>query len=154
MVRKAEDQFKDNTSGYGADGLGYNNKSIYIRKRTDDVAYGGQTLYDYYTGASNSGFIYSAAPYMEIRYAEVLLNFAESACGANRGDEALDALRQVRRRVGYTGDCGLDNSLAGNRAKLFAAILYERQIELAYEGKRFDDMRRWLCGMEEKGKKH
>ena len=25
-----------------------------------------------------------------------------------------------------------------------AAILYERQIELAFEGKRFDDMRRWL----------
>lgn len=141
---KAEDQLKENTSGYGADGLGYNNRSVYIRKRTDDAAYGGQTLYDYYTGASNSGFIYSAAPYMEIRYAEVLLNFAESACGFNRGDEALDALRQVRRRVGYTGDCGLDNSLAGNRAKLFAAILYERQIELAYEGKRFDDMRRWL----------
>jgi hypothetical protein len=25
-----------------------------------------------------------------------------------------------------------------------SAILYERQIEFAYEGKRFDDMRRWL----------
>jgi hypothetical protein len=25
-----------------------------------------------------------------------------------------------------------------------SAILYERQIELAYEGKRFDDMRRWM----------
>lgn len=25
-----------------------------------------------------------------------------------------------------------------------AAILYERQIELAYEGKRFDDLRRWM----------
>ena len=25
-----------------------------------------------------------------------------------------------------------------------SAILYERQIELAYEGKRFDDCRRWL----------
>ena len=34
--------------------------------------------------------------------------------------------------------------MAGDRQKLFAAILYERQVELAYEGKRFDDMRRWL----------
>ena len=25
-----------------------------------------------------------------------------------------------------------------------SAILYERQIEFAYEGKRFDDMRRWM----------
>jgi len=25
-----------------------------------------------------------------------------------------------------------------------AAVLYERQIELAYEGKRFDDLRRWM----------
>jgi len=38
----------------------------------------------------------------------------------------------------------LDASITGDRAKLFAAILYERQIELAYEGKRFDDMRRWM----------
>ena len=141
---KSDQQSLDNTTGYGADGLGYNNKSVYIRKRTDDAAYGGQTLYDYYTGATNAAFQYSAAPYMEIRYAEVLLNFAESACGANKLSEALDALRLVRQRVGYTGDCGLDNSLSSNRAKLFAAILYERQIEFAYEGKRFDDMRRWL----------
>ena len=27
---------------------------------------------------------------------------------------------------------------------MFEAILYERQIELAYEGKRFDDLRRWM----------
>jgi starch-binding outer membrane protein, SusD/RagB family len=31
-----------------------------------------------------------------------------------------------------------------HQAACFAAILYERQIELAYEGKRFDDLRRWM----------
>jgi hypothetical protein len=37
--------------------------------------------------------------------------------------------------------------LDGDQAKCMAAIMYERQIELAYEGKRFDDMRRWMCLM-------
>lgn len=140
---KVEDQEKDNQTGYGADGLGDNNKSVYIRKRSDDAAL-NTPLYIYDATNSNKAFQYSGAPYMEIRYAEVLLNFAEAACGAGHLQEALDALKLVRQRVGYTDDCGLDASLASNRAQLFAAILYERQIELAYEGKRFDDMRRWL----------
>jgi hypothetical protein len=140
---KAEDQGKDNQSGYGADGLGDNNKSVYIRKRSDDAAI-NTPLYIYDAANSSKAFQYSGAPYMEIRYAEVLLNFAEAACGAGHLQEALDALKLIRQRVGYTGDCGLDANLVSNRAKLFAAILYERQIELAYEGKRFDDMRRWL----------
>ena len=52
----------------------------------------------------------------------------------------------MRKRGGYTGDCGLDAALASesNRGKLFAAILYEREIELAYEGKRCEDVRRWM----------
>jgi SusD family. len=133
----------ETVSGYGADKLGTNYKGIYVRKRTDDFAVNATPLYVYDT-LTSTPFRRSAAPYMEIRYAEVLLNFAEAACGANHGSEALTALRLIRQRVGYTGNCGLDDALAGDRAKLFAAILYERQIEFAYEGKRFDDMRRWL----------
>lgn len=136
--RKAIDQ-----SGYSGDGLAENYKGVYIRKRTDDLDINSTTAYVYKIDKGN-GFEQSASPYMEIRYAEVLLNFAESACGAGYYSEALEALRSIRKRVGYTGDCGLEESLAGDRAKLFAAILYERQIELAYEGKRFDDMRRWM----------
>jgi hypothetical protein len=134
-------------SGYGADGLAGSYKGAYIRKKTDDFDVNPTPLYMEQTTTSGNLvniFTASAAPHMELRYAEVLLNFAEAACGANRGTEALEALRQIRQRVGYTGDCGLDASLASNRAALFSAILYERQVELAFEGKRFYDMRRWL----------
>ena len=83
-------------------------------------------------------------PLLAIRFAEVLLNFAEAACGSNHLDEAWNALIKIRQRVGYTGDCGLDPAIKGDRAKMFEAILYERRIELAYEGKRFDDCHRWM----------
>lgn len=135
-------------SGYGADGLGLSYKGAYIRKRSNDFDMNSPqpvTLYRWSLEGNRQGsFGEGAMPYMEIRYAEVMLNLAEAACAIGQGQEALEILRDIRRRVGYTGDCGLDGSLAGDRGTLFGAILYERQIELAYEGKRFDDMRRWL----------
>jgi starch-binding outer membrane protein, SusD/RagB family len=88
-------------------------------------------------------------PHMEIRFAEVLLNFAEAACAIGNTSEAIQVLKDIRARAGYSvavsgADYGLDVAALADRGKLFGAILYERQIELAYEGKRFDDMRRWL----------
>ena len=55
-------------------------------------------------------------------------------------------MKKIRARVGYTSanNFGLQTNLSGDQAACFAAILYERQIELAYEGKRFDDLRRWM----------
>jgi len=139
----AANQAAEDKSGFAADGLGTHNTTVFVRKRTDDLDVNNTPLYIYDT---TNKFGLSAAPYMEMRYAEVLLNFAEAACGANHPTEAVAALQAIRQRVGYTSanNFGLDAGLAGDRAKLFAAILYERQIELAYEGKRFDDMRRWL----------
>ncbi len=124
-------------NSYGADNLKTNKKGIYVRKRSDDADVNAP-LYTY-----NDGFKLSGAPLMEIRYAEVLLNYAEAACGAGHMDVAVEQLKQIRQRVGYTGDCGLGN-IAGDQAACMSAVLYERQIELAYEGKRFDDLRRWM----------
>lgn len=134
---------------YGADNLMSNVKGMYIRKRSDDLQVNTSPRYAY---EQANGFRYNANPYLEIRYAEVLLNYAEAACGlayAKGGDntllaEAVEQLKEIRKRVGYSGDCGLQADLASDAASCMAAILYERQIELAYEGKRFDDCRRWL----------
>lgn len=74
---------------------------------------------------------------VEIRYAEVLLNYAE-ACYMMGGkeSEANDAIREIRQRVGlpYT-------NLSGE--SLFRKIRKERKIELALEGHRYWDLRRW-----------
>lgn len=126
---------------YGSDALLSNAKGFYIRKRSDDLDINKTSRYVF---EPSTGFKYSAAPYMEIRFAEVLLNYAEAACGAGHPDVAVAQLKRIRNRVGYTGDCGLQSNLSSDQAACMAAILYERQIELAYEGKRFDDLRRWM----------
>ena len=125
------------TTQYGADNLGKQVKGMYVSKRST----GKDGLYDNVTTANN-GFAQSYASYIELRFAEVLLNLAEVACGAGEWQSALENyLKPIRQRVGYTGDCGFNVT---DDASCMAAILYERQIELAFEGKRFDDMRRWL----------
>ena len=121
--------------------------SIYVRKRTDDLHLHSTPFYEYINSQSNpKGFMKNAAPLLAMRYAEVLLNFAEAACGAGHYDEAVQALQQIRARVGYTAanNYGLPSGINGDRAKLFNTILYERQVELAYEGNRYGDMHRWM----------
>lgn len=144
----AADQSDRGRSGYAADKLGTSNRSVYVRKRSNDDPASSLNVFTDYDSGDQQGFRRSAAPYMEIRYAEVLLNLAESACGAGGAyhAEGVRALQAVRGRVGYTSanNYGLDPAIDNDRARLFAAILYERQIELAYEGKRAYDMRRWM----------
>ena len=132
---------------YAADNLLTSGRGVYVRKRSDDLDVNPSPLYASFDATnSNGGFAYSAAPYIELRYAEVLLNLAEVACGAGHMAEAVGYLQQIRARAGYTAanNYGLDANLASDQAACMSAILYERQIELAYEGKRFDDCRRWL----------
>ncbi len=127
--------------GRYADFLGNDSQSMYIRKRSQDYSINSNPLYEY---DKDSKFNINGQPIIIMRYTEVLLNFAEAACGINKLDEAYKVLQRIRQRVGYTGDCGLDPAIKSDQAKMFEAILYERRIELAYEGKRFDDCHRWM----------
>jgi len=132
---------------YGADNLLSSKVGVYVRKKSDDLDVNSSTLYQYITGSDKGAApYYSGASLIELRYAEVLLNLAEVACMAGQMGEAVGYLQQIRARAGYTpeNNYGLQANLASDQATCMSAILYERQIEFAYEGKRFDDLRRWM----------
>ena len=131
----------DSGNSYGADNLMGGTKGIYIRKRSDDYEVNKTPRYNHETSRN---FSLSYASYIELRYAEVLLNIAELACGANQLSVAENNLKRIRARVGYTEENNYGLLEGMNQQTMMSAILYERQIELAFEGKRFDDMRRWL----------
>ncbi|MBQ3635173.1 MAG: RagB/SusD family nutrient uptake outer membrane protein [Bacteroidales bacterium] len=144
-VDKSDAGNVESGNSYGADNLLTSKQGVYVRKRTDDKDISG-ALYSYDASTDGKAFQFSGAPYIEIRYAECLLNFAEAACGAGHMDEAVEQLRKLRERVGYTGEnnYGLSAGIEGDQAACMSAVLYERMIELAYEGKRFEDLRRWM----------
>lgn len=78
-----------------------------------------------------------------IRYAEILLTFAEAQNEvAGPSSAVFDALDLIRQRVSMPN---IDRSL--NQEQLRKLIRTERAIELAGEGFRWDDIRRW--GIEE-----
>ncbi|WP_051590619.1 RagB/SusD family nutrient uptake outer membrane protein [Flavobacterium daejeonense] len=76
-----------------------------------------------------------------IRYAEVLLNYAEAQNEAVGPDASVyDAIKEIRQRAGITNPdlpAGLSKSVMREK------IRNERRIELAFEEHRFFDIRRW-----------
>lgn len=79
--------------------------------------------------------------YYYMRYAEVLLIYAEAMAMQNKLPEALDALNQVRKRAGFTKDL-----TAATKIEFMKLLRHERMVELAFEGHRFWDIRRWKLG--------
>lgn len=113
---------------------GANSSGIYLRKASNPAA--SNSLGDFKISGTN---------FMEMRFAEVVLNLAESAIGSGKLAEGLEGIKSIRERAGVEnldGNFGLAD-VAGDKDKLFAAVINERKIEFAYEGKRFFDLRRW-----------
>jgi starch-binding outer membrane protein, SusD/RagB family len=81
--------------------------------------------------------------WIDLRFAEVMINYAEAANEVGIMAEAKDMIRQIRVRAGITAgtkDYGL--ALATDKAKMRDLIMNERMVEFAMEGKRFYDLRR------------
>lgn len=91
----------------------------------------------YYTERSSTDWI-------EIRHAEVLLNYAECAAMLGKTDEAYGVLKAIRARAGIlAGDNGMYGLKLGlSSGQMIDAIMLERKLELSFEGKRYWDLRR------------
>lgn len=88
---------------------------------------------------------YSAQTCILIRYAEVLLNKAEALAELSwdqNSVEALQALNDVRGRV------GLPSRQTASKEEFMEFVRYERMVELAGEGFRYWDLRRWRLAEE------
>ncbi|MDD3064190.1 MAG: RagB/SusD family nutrient uptake outer membrane protein [Massilibacteroides sp.] len=78
-----------------------------------------------------------------MRFAEVMLNYAETANETGKSDVAIDLLKHIRNRAGIEpGDDGLYGMNVSSREDIREAILAERNIEFCFEGHRFWDLRR------------
>lgn len=79
-----------------------------------------------------------------MRYAELLLNLAECANETGRSNEALAALYAIRQRAGIASGAGEKYGVtAVSQTEIRTAIMNERQVEFAFEGFRYSDLRRW-----------
>lgn len=83
--------------------------------------------------SSSAGIFGSTQDFIVFRYAEILLNYAEAAYAIGKEKDALEALNQVRRRAGIKELTELN----------LERIRNERRVELAFEGHRYWDLRRW-----------
>ena len=81
-----------------------------------------------------------------IRYAEVLLTYAEAKIEANQIDNSVyDAIDEVRVRAGMPS---VDQAKYNSQATLRELIRRERRVELAMEGLRWYDVQRWKIAEE------
>jgi len=82
-------------------------------------------------------------PFKHLRYAEVILNYAEACIELGQDAEARSYINMIRKRAGQPD---ISPSLTGGTLR--QAYRHERQIELAFEDQRFWDIRRWMIGPE------
>ena len=124
----------DNKDFYPTSGSGYNNQKWATERNVKDE--------------------YEGYDFPIIRYAEVLLNYAEAVfernadaegniMDASKVDAALVYLNEVRQRVNPNMP-GLTTSFATtHNLKMREEIRRERTVELFNEGFRIDDLKRW-----------
>lgn len=108
----------------GIGGIAKTQTGFYVRKYIDTDLPQSQ--------ATTSG---SDQQWIDLRYGEMLLNFAEAAIELNRIEDAKWGVNKIRERAGISPL--EDNEITIERVR------HERLIELAFENHRWWDYRRW-----------
>lgn len=119
---------KDGPDTHNASKTGY-----YLRKFVDERL-----------PLSNPWDVAGIQPWIYMRYAEILLNYAEAQNEVAGADATVyDAVNQIRKRANMP-----DLPAGLTKDEMREAIWHERRIELAFEEHRFYDVRRWKIAMQ------
>lgn len=130
-------------------------------------------IYNYNGGASTTSYLFAASPtgywarkmcdstvtagagssqdheWPLMRYAEILLNYAEAINETGQTSLAYPKLRELRARAGIDagsdGNYGMKAGMTQTEMRDF--VQNERRIELAFEDQRWNDIRRWKIAM-------
>ena len=94
--------------------------------------------------ADTTGLAFSGTDIFEYRYAELLLNIAECYAATGNTAKCIEYLGKIRARVGIPSANNYGIGTLASKYEAIEACLYERRVELAYEGKRYWDIHRWL----------
>lgn len=120
-----------NKAGF-SDGNTAISSPAFVRKMTNTAA------------SKETNFQYSGTDIFEYRYAELLLNIAECYAALGQTGNTIAYLGKIRNRVGIPSANNYGIGTLADKYKAIEAVLYERRVELAYEGKRFWDVQRWM----------
>jgi len=102
-------------------------------------SYTGYYLRKYIDPNNNAQYVNQTVTWRFIRYAEILLNYAEACIELGEEAEAKVYLNKLRKRAGMPDITDSGNSLKQRYRN-------ERRVELAFEEHRFFDVRRWAIG--------
>ncbi len=80
-------------------------------------------------------------PWRHMRYAEILLSYAEACNELGEDDEARTYINMIRKRAGMPEISSVGDQLRED-------IRHERRIELMFEDQRYWDIRRWMTAPE------
>ncbi|NLN31477.1 MAG: RagB/SusD family nutrient uptake outer membrane protein [Bacteroidales bacterium] len=100
----------------------------------------GYYLKKFMDPATVGQYYYNTNTWVEFRYSEILLNYAEACIETGGADmqNGLDALNMVRNRA------GLPDRVTTDQAEARKWVRHERYIEHFAEGHQWYDMRRWM----------
>jgi hypothetical protein len=115
-----------------ADGNSAVSSTAFVRKMSNQTA----------SNATN--YQYSGTDIFEYRYAELLLNIAECYAALGQTNNTIAYLGRIRNRVGIPSANNYGIGTLNDKYAAIEACLYERRVELAYEGKRYWDVQRWM----------
>jgi len=110
----------------------------------EDASLSGYYIRKYYDQTAVGEF-QSSLNLILIRYADVLLMYAEAKNELGQMNESVwnMTIRELRGRAGFSDSGALDYPSSATKDELQTIIRRERHTELAFEGLRVFDLRRW-----------